>query len=109
MNRDRKGLGSITFAGRPASPKPKFQAVDRTWKEDPTPAEPPMSREQRAAGLKDVNQRIWQHNHIEKPCILSRCLRMIHGERTFTSTLICSTVKSSNILISYRSNIRPQI
>lgn len=28
-----------------------------------------MSREQAAAGLKDVNQRIWDHNHIDKPII----------------------------------------
>ena len=54
-----------------SEPEAKSQAVDRTWKEDPTPAEPPMSREQAAAGLKDVNQRIWQHNHIEKPYIES--------------------------------------
>ncbi|MDT5222378.1 MAG: hypothetical protein QOF15_4483, partial [Mycobacterium sp.] len=63
MNRDRKALGSITFAERPPSPKPKFQIVDRTWRQDPAPPEQPsMSREQAAAGLKDVNQRIWQHN-----------------------------------------------
>ena len=30
-----------------------------------------MSREQAAAGLKDVDQRIWEHNHVDKPLIES--------------------------------------
>ncbi|MEE6178536.1 hypothetical protein [Mycobacterium sp. 050134] len=47
------------------------RAVDNhTFKEDPPP-QPPMSREQAAAGLRDVNQRIWEHNHIDKPFVES--------------------------------------
>jgi hypothetical protein len=48
----------------------RVHAVDNhTYKQDPSP--PPMSREQAAAGLKDVNQRIWEHNHTDKPLIES--------------------------------------
>jgi hypothetical protein len=51
----------------------RVRAVDNhTYKQDPSPPPPPpMSREQAAAGLKDVNQRIWEHNHIDKPFIES--------------------------------------
>jgi hypothetical protein len=57
---------SPSRGGRAASVRP----VDRTWKQDPyTPQQPPMSREQAKAGLRDVNNRIWDHNHNEKPII----------------------------------------
>ncbi len=62
---------ATTFPETPHD-KPHIQAVDQhTFKQDPPPPQPPMSREQAAAGLKDVDQRIWQHNHIEKPFIES--------------------------------------
>jgi hypothetical protein len=49
----------------------RVRAVDsHTYKQDPPPP-PPMSREQAASGLKDVDQRIWEHNHIDKPLIES--------------------------------------
>jgi len=62
-----------TFPEKPSSgtsPKANhIRAVDHhTFKQDPPPP-PPMSREQAAAGLKDVNRRIWEHNHIDKPII----------------------------------------
>lgn len=53
----------------------KVQFVDHAFKQDgptPTPApppQPPMSRKQAADGLKDVNDRIWTHNHVDKPVI----------------------------------------
>jgi hypothetical protein len=52
----------------------KIQFVDHTFKTDgPTtpapPPQPPMSRKQAADGLKDVNDRIWTHNHVDKPVI----------------------------------------
>jgi hypothetical protein len=56
-----------TFAQSPtrgAPPKDNHvRAVDsHTYKQDPASPHPPMSREQAAAGLKDVDQRIWEHN-----------------------------------------------
>lgn len=80
---DRQVAGKITAAVAgirdtfPLSPTPdapprgnRVHAVDNhTYKQDPSP--PPMSREQAAAGLKDVDQRIWEHNHIDKPLIES--------------------------------------
>lgn len=52
----------------------KIQFVDHTFRTDgpTTPAPPPqprMSRKQAADGLKDVNDRIWTHNHVDKPVI----------------------------------------
>jgi hypothetical protein len=64
-----------TFPHNPSSGEPpkdnRIRAVDNhTFKQDPSPR-PRISREQAAAGLKDVNQRIWEHNHIDKPFIES--------------------------------------
>jgi hypothetical protein len=64
------------FPQNPASDTPPkdnhVRAVDNhTYKQDPPPQPPPMSREQAAAGLRDVNQRIWEHNHIDKPFVES--------------------------------------
>lgn len=65
------GLASTTFP-ETQDYGPHIQAVDHNWKQDPAPPpQPPISREQAAAGLKDVNRRIWEHNHIEKPFIES--------------------------------------
>lgn len=65
------GIDETTFTEPPHDHKPHIQAVDHDWKRDPPPQQPPMSREQAAAGLRDVNQRIWEHNHVEKPFIES--------------------------------------
>ncbi|VBA54493.1 hypothetical protein LAUMK191_03114 [Mycobacterium attenuatum] len=62
---------ATTFPETPHDHKPHVQAVDHTWEQEPSPPQPPMSREQAAAGLKDVNKRIWEHNHIYKPFIES--------------------------------------
>jgi hypothetical protein len=61
-----------TFPNDPSSGTPpqdnRVHAVDHhTFKQDPSL--PPMSRERAAAGLRDVDQRIWEHNHIDKPRI----------------------------------------
>jgi hypothetical protein len=64
-----------TFPRNPAVGEPpkddRIHAVDNhTYKQDPSQPPPPrMSREQAAAGLKDVNERIWEHNHVDKPFI----------------------------------------
>jgi hypothetical protein len=72
MRDNSNQLGSPTFDRGSETTKPKFRLVDRTWKQDPTqPPEPPMSRQQAAAGLQDVNRRIWEHNHVEKPFVES--------------------------------------
>jgi hypothetical protein len=69
-----EGVRAVS-AGLPRSPGRGGRAgsvrpVDRTWKQDPVPPRQPlMSREQAKAGLRDVNNRIWDHNHIEKPVI----------------------------------------
>ena len=60
-----------TFPRDPAAGKPPtdnhVRGVDNhTFKDAPQPA---MSREQAKAGLRDVNRRIWEHNHIDKPVI----------------------------------------
>ncbi|WP_262491119.1 hypothetical protein [Mycobacterium simiae] len=66
------GIATTTFPETPDNHKPQIQAVDHHWKEDPAPPpQPSMSREQAAAGLKDVNQRIWEHNHIDRPFVES--------------------------------------
>lgn len=72
INHDRDTLGHATFDEAPRTSKPKYRVVDRTWKQDHSPSpEPPISRQQAAAGLQDVDRRIWEHNHIEKPLIES--------------------------------------
>jgi hypothetical protein len=82
---DRQVAGKITQAVtgiRGTFPQePSFGTSDKdnhvrtvdnnTYKQDPPPPPPPMSREQAGAGLKDVDQRIWEHNHIDKPLIES--------------------------------------
>lgn len=72
MNHDGYTLGSPSFDEGLRASKPRYRLIDRTWKQDPTPPpEPPISRQQAAAGLQDVDRRIWEHNHIEKPLIES--------------------------------------
>ncbi|WP_205877490.1 hypothetical protein [Mycobacterium camsae] len=68
MNCDADTLGCPTFKEGTRTSKPKCLIVDWTWKQDPTPSpQPPITRQQATAGLQDVDRRIWEHNHIEKP------------------------------------------
>lgn len=60
-----------TFPQDPTANRPStdghVRGVDNhTFKDAPSSG---MSREQAKAGLKDVNNRIWEHNHIDKPVI----------------------------------------
>lgn len=69
VDQEVAGKISAAVAGvRDAFPADKHvRGVDNhTFKDAPPPA---MSREQAKAGLRDVNRRIWEHNHIDKPII----------------------------------------